>query len=228
MMDASAKERLLSPALSSTWGGGEGVRRGRFGRAGGCSARTGATFFAKRFEHTGLLVWFDLLALRQPNCCKNQQVSKTTKRIFIYGFVVFQLATLCVIAYFAAQAWNWKFQALMAIERNAVHDAVDDYRKGMRRVLEVKTIDQSSHEYSGRSYNLYEKLSANRQDGTFAVWYVVIPSSTFSEQAAAYVTNYNQQMLLRKEKPEWFGPDGERRPSKGREPRQNTVRPGDA
>ena len=155
-------------------------------------------------------------------------MSRTKKRILIGGFVVFQLATFCAIGYFAVQTWVWKLQALMAIERNAVLDAIRDYREGMRRVLEVKMIDDSSHDYSGHSYSMYEKIPANRQDGAFAVWHVIIPSSTFSEQAAAYITNYNQQMLMRKEKPELFGPEGERVPSKRREPKQNPTRPGGA
>jgi hypothetical protein len=170
---------------------------------------------------------FRILALRESNGCEDQHVNRTARRIFISGFVVFQLATFFAIGYFAVQTWMWKTQALDAIAQNGANDAIRDYRKGMRQLLEVKRIDDSSRDYSGHSFSLYEKIPANRQEGAFAVWHVVIPSASFAEQAAAYIKSYNGQMRIRIEKPEWFTPEGERKPrerNKSKEPAANDTR----
>ena len=167
---------------------------------------------------------FSIPALRESVGREDHGVSKTAKRVFVGGFVVFQLATFFAIGYFAMQKWMWKTQALEAIAQNGIDDAIRDYRKGMRRLLEVKMIDSSGHDYSGHSYDLYEKIATNRREGTFAVWYVIIPSSIFSQQAETYIKRYNGQMRIRMEKPEWFTPEGERKPL---EPNNPKKRPGD-
>jgi hypothetical protein len=153
-------------------------------------------------------------------------MSRTKKRLFVSALVVLQLALLSAVGYFAIHAWTWKMQAIDAIASNAVSNATRDYRRGMRRLFEVKTINTNAHEYSGRSYNLYEQIPANRREGSFDVWFVVIPSSSFAEQAAIYIENYNRAMRVRVEKPELFDSAGERKPRDQENPKTNPTERG--
>jgi hypothetical protein len=137
-------------------------------------------------------------------------MSKATKRVIVGTVILLQIASLVAVAVFAVREWMWKTQAIMFAGYNGSDDAITDYRRSHRRILELKMIDEGAEGYSGRSHTQMEKISAQRREGPFEVWHLIVTHDYAVPCAEAYVEAYNRAMRIRLEKPEWFSSDGDR------------------